>query len=113
MSFRTSEELQRYELIRFQLDDVIKTPANGQHQQKNGYKFTINDRSSFYDWYNAYFEVQFQLQKIADGTNYVVADRIAVINGRVLVRLCMILIISIKLLLLKTSLNIVMIIVAQ
>ena len=43
--------------------------------------FTINDRSSFYDWYNAYFEVQFQLQKIADGTNYVVADRIAVING--------------------------------
>ena len=81
MSFRTSDYLQRYELIRFQLDDVIKTPANGQHQQKNGYKFTINDRSSFYDWYNAYFEVQFQLQKIADGTNYVVADRIAVING--------------------------------
>ena len=81
MSFRTSEELQRYELIRFQLDDVIKTPANGQHQQKNGYKFTINDRSSFYDWYNAYFEVQFQLQKIADATNYVVADRIAVVNG--------------------------------
>ena len=34
---------------------------------KKGYKFTINDRSSFYDWYNAYFEVQFQLQKIADG----------------------------------------------
>ena len=28
MSFRTSEYLQRYGLIRFQLDDVIKTPAN-------------------------------------------------------------------------------------
>ena len=81
MSFRTSDYLQRYELIRFQLDDVIKRPDNGQHQQKNGYNFTINDRSSFYDWYNAYFEVQFQLQKIADGANYVVADRIAVING--------------------------------
>ena len=49
--------------------------------KKNGYKFTINDRSSFYDWYNAYFEVQFQLQKIADGTHYVIADRISVING--------------------------------
>ena len=23
---------------------------------KNGYKFTINDRSAFYDWYNAGFE---------------------------------------------------------
>ena len=81
MSFRTSDYLQRYELIRFQLDNTIIKPANGQHQQKNGYKFTINDRSSFYDWYNAYFEVQFQLQKIADGARYVVADRIAVING--------------------------------
>ena len=83
MAFRTSENLQRYELIRFQLDDVIRIPANGQHQDKNGYKFTINDRSSFYDWYNAYFEVQFQLQKIADGTAYATADadRIAIING--------------------------------
>ena len=68
-------------MVRFQLDDVIRAPANGQHQQKNGYKFTINDRSAFYDWYNAYFEVQFQLQKLADGSRYVVADRIAVING--------------------------------
>ena len=81
MAFRTSEFLQRYELVRYQLDDVIRMPANGQHQQKTGYKFTINDRSSYYDWYNAYFEVQFQLQKLADGARYVVADRVAVING--------------------------------
>ena len=83
MAFRTSEHLQRYELVRFQLDDVIRIPANGQHEDKNGYKFTINDRSSFYDWYNAYFEVQFQLQKTADGTAYATADadRIAIING--------------------------------
>lgn len=80
MSFRTSEYLQRYELVRFQLDDVIRAPANGQHQAKNGYKFTINDRSSFYDWYNAYFEIQFQVQKLADGTAYG-ADRVTVING--------------------------------
>lgn len=50
--------------------NVIRAPANGQHQVKNGYEFTINDRSSFYDWYNAYFKVQFQLQKAADGTAY-------------------------------------------
>ena len=81
MSFRTSEYLQRYELVRFQLDDVIRAPANGQHQPKNRYKFTVNDRSAYYDWYNAYFEVQFQVQKLADGTAYVDADRITVING--------------------------------
>ena len=81
MSFRTSEYFQRYELVRFQLDDVIRAPANGQHQQKNGYKFTVNDRSAYYYWYNAYFEVQFQVQKLADGTAYGDADRITVING--------------------------------
>ena len=81
MAFRTSELLQRNELVRFQLDDVIRAPANNQHQEKNGYRFTINDRSSFYDWYNAYFEVQFQLQKTADGSGYAAADRITVING--------------------------------
>ena len=55
----------------------MMTPGNGQHEAKNGYKFTINDRSAFYDWYNAYFEVQFQVQKIADGAAYG-ADRITV-----------------------------------
>ena len=81
MAFRSSEFLQRNELVRYQLDDVLRLPANNQHQVKNGYKFTINDRSSFYDWYNAFIEVQFQLQKLADGTAYGGDDRIAVING--------------------------------
>ena len=81
MAFRSPEYLQRNELVRYQLDDTIRLPANTQHQVKNGYKFTINDRSSFYDWYNAYFEVQFQLQKLANGNGYADADRITVING--------------------------------
>ena len=81
MAFRSSEYLQINELVRYQLDDVIRLPGDNQHQVKNGYKFTINDRSSFYDWYNAYFEVQFQLQVLADGNGYADADRITVING--------------------------------
>ena len=81
MAYRSSEYLQRNELVRYQLDDVIRTPGNGQHQVKNGYKFTINDRSSFYDWYNAYFEVQFQLQILADGNGYATNSRTTVING--------------------------------
>ena len=69
-------------MVRFQLDDVIRAPAAGQHQVKNGYKFTINERSAFYDWYNAYFEVQFKLQKLANGGAYDHNDdRITVING--------------------------------
>lgn len=49
-------------------------PPNGQPQVKNGYKFTIND-----DWYNAYFEVHFQVKKLADGGHYN-AERVTVIN---------------------------------
>jgi len=49
MPFRSSEMLQRNELVRYQLDDTIRTPENGQHQDKNGYKFTVTDRSAFYD----------------------------------------------------------------
>ena len=80
MAFRSSEFLQRNEYVRFQLDDVIRTPGNNQHQEKNRYKFTINDRSSFFAWYNAYCEVNFQLQKLVDGTAYD-AQGITMING--------------------------------
>ena len=80
MAFRSSEMLQRNELVRYQLDDAIRAPENGQHQDKYGYKFTVNDRSAFYNWYNAYLEVQFQLQKLADG-GHDNAQRIIVIHG--------------------------------
>ena len=63
MSFRTSENLQRYEYVRFHLDNVIEQPANNQSQKKTGYRFTINDRSSMFDFFNAYFEVTKELQK--------------------------------------------------
>ena len=47
MAFRTSELLQRNELVRFQLDDVIRAPGNGQHQEKNGYRFTNLHKVTF------------------------------------------------------------------
>ena len=81
MSFRTSENLQRYEFVRFHLDNVIEQPANNQSKKKTGYRFTINDRSTMFDFFNGYFEVTKELQKIADGAGYAAADRITSING--------------------------------
>ena len=81
MSFRTSENLQRYEYVRFHLDNVIEQPANAQSQKKTGYRFTINDRSTMFDFFNGYFEVTKELQKIANGAGYARADRITLING--------------------------------
>ena len=81
MSFRTSENLQRYEYVRFHLDNVIEQPGNNQSQKKTGYRFTINDRSTFFDFFNGYFEVTKELQKKANGAGYAAADRITMING--------------------------------
>ena len=81
MSFRTYENLQRYEYVRFHLDNVIEQPANNQSQKKTGYRFTINDRSTMFDFFNGYFEVTKELQKRADGAGYAAADRITMING--------------------------------
>ena len=81
MSFRTSENLQRYEYVRFHLDNVIEQPANNASQKKSGYRFTINDRSTFFDYFNGYFEITKELQKKDDGSGYRNADRITMING--------------------------------
>ena len=80
MAFRSPENVQRNELIRFQLQDNIRAPANGQEQLKKTYKFVVTDRSSFYDWYNAFFEVQFKLDLKANGGD--IADAATtIING--------------------------------
>ena len=81
MSFRSEDNLQRYEYVRFHLDNVIEQPANNQSQKKTGYRFTINDRSTFFDFYNGYIEVTKELQKRADGSGFAQADRITIING--------------------------------
>ena len=53
MSFRTSENLQRYEYVRFHLDNVIEQPANNQSKKKDGLQIH-NQRSvddvRFFQW---------------------------------------------------------------
>ena len=80
MAFRSPENVQRNELVRFQLESNIRAPANGAEQQKNGYKFVINDRGTFYDWFNAFFEVRFKIDLKADGADNT-DGRSTIING--------------------------------
>ena len=80
MAFRSPENVQRNELVRFQLESNIRAPANAAEQQKNGYKFVINDRGTFFDWFNAFFEIRFKLDLKANGGDN--ADtRTTIING--------------------------------
>ena len=47
MAFRSPENVQRNELVRFQLESNIRAPANTHEQLKKTYKFIINDRGTF------------------------------------------------------------------
>ena len=80
MAFRSPENVQRNELVRFELDGNIKAPANATEQQKNGYKFVINDRNTFFDWFNAFIEVRFKLDLKADGADNT-NTRTTLLNG--------------------------------
>ena len=68
-------------MVRFSLDNIIEQPVNNTYQKKTGYKFTITDRSTLFDYFNGYFEVSKELQKKADGAGFAAADRISIING--------------------------------
>ena len=67
MAFRSPENVQRNELVRFDLESTIRAPANTQKQEKNGYKFTVENLSTFFDWFNVFFEIQFKMDLIANG----------------------------------------------
>ena len=55
------------------------TPGAGVALRKNSYQFTINDRSSFFNWFNVYFEVDFKVVQ-EENADYMAAVRIAMIN---------------------------------
>ena len=69
----------RYEYIPIQLDRPIATPGADVAQRMNGYQFIINARSSFFDWFNVYFEVDFKVVQEANA-DYLAPVRIAMIN---------------------------------
>ena len=57
--FRSNQYCSRYEETPIQLDTPLISPGNGARQNKSGYQFTINDWSSYFAWFNGFFEVKF------------------------------------------------------
>ena len=81
--FRSNQYCSRYEETPIQLDTALTIPGNNGIQTKNSYKFTINDRSSYFDWFNGFFEVKFVVNQLDGGGAYDGGvDKIAtIING--------------------------------
>ena len=79
--FRIQPYLESEKYVKFNLTIPILLPANGDPQEKEGYTFKLMDRDNFYDWYNAYFRVDFKFEATANGGNVVADTESAPING--------------------------------
>ena len=76
---RSTKYCDRFEYISIQLS----TPVIVANQRKDGYTFLINDRPSFFDWYNAYLGITFKVINFADAAGYGTFNAVAMINGAV------------------------------
>ena len=65
--FRNPKLLEKTNMARFDLSTPLTFPGNNQNQKKIGYNFVINDRNNWFNFYNAYFRVNYTLEAVADG----------------------------------------------
>ena len=79
--FRSQPYLENTSYVQINLDTPLIFPPNNQYQRKRGHKFTVRDRDNFYDWYNAYFRVDFKFEAVANGANIGADAESAPING--------------------------------
>ena len=79
--FRSKPYLEETKYVQINLNTPLTFPGNNQFQTKTGNKFTVRDRDNFYDWYNAYFRVDFKFEAKANGGNIAADTESAPING--------------------------------
>ena len=79
--FRSQPYLEKTAYVQVNLDTPLTYPGNNQTQNKSGHKFTVRDRDNFYDWYNAYFRVDFKFEAVVNGANIGADTQSAPISG--------------------------------
>ena len=79
--FRNPKLLEKTNMARFDLTTPLTFPDNNQYQEKIGYSFVINDRNNWFDFYNAYFRVNYTLEAHADGAAVAADQTCSTING--------------------------------
>ena len=89
--FRSDQYLNRMEYYAYDLETDISTTirGNNQEQMKNQHRFIIDNTAEInpIDWYNAFFEVEFKLVKLANNTtNFDENDKCTMNNGLSLIK---------------------------
>ena len=88
--FRSDKYLNRMEYYAYDLEIDISTTkrGNGEEQMKNQHRFIIDNTAEInpIDWYNAFFEIEFKLVKLADENNFGANDMCTMNNGLSLIK---------------------------
>ena len=79
--FRNPDLLEKVNIARFSLTTPLTFPGNNASQQKVGWKFACNERDKWFDWYNAYFRINYTLEAKADGAGLGAAVTSSTLNG--------------------------------
>lgn len=73
-------DLESYEYVSFEPTEALRiNVANGQTQRRGTPKFMVDNSNEVtpFDWYNAYLEVDFKINVLANGNDYTVEQDIA------------------------------------
>ena len=79
--FRNPDLLEKTNMARYDLSTPLTFPGGGQTQVKEGWKIFCQSRNKWFDWYNAYFRVNYTLEATADGAGLAAADTSSTLNG--------------------------------
>ena len=79
--FRNPELLEKTNMMRFDLTTPLTFPGANASQQKVGWKIVCNDRNNWFDWYNAYFRVNYTLEAKANGAGLAAETTSSTLNG--------------------------------
>ena len=82
-SFRNPKYLERYEDVVFDLERPLLTPADTQHQNRDGIRFVADNTldATPFDWYNSILSVDFKVDKLADHAALTLTDHNGTVNG--------------------------------
>ena len=74
--FRKQEYTEKVEYIPYTPEKIFLNPENNKSQEKSNIRFYVESTNevSPNDWYNAFFDVHFKINKLADGVNFIAAD---------------------------------------
>ena len=82
-NYRNSKLIERYEDVVFELETALNaTVANDASQRKTNHRFVVDNsgESTPFDWYHARFNVNINLEKLADGADVAANDHNGIVN---------------------------------